>query len=180
MEEPMKRLQCIILAMLVLLLPCSGCTTPMTGKVVDAETGQPIEGAIVLVEWTKVHGFGNTYTKSEKAAEVFSDKDGTVNLPGYNDPTVAKPDVTIYKPGYVAWNNRWIFPDTRKRTDFEWKSGYVFKLERFRPEYSFDLHTSFISSLIGTSMMEYKKNIKKSIQWEEEKAFNERKVKRQK
>ena len=52
----MKSLQCIILAMLVLLLPCVGCTTPMTGKIVDAESGQPIEGAILLIEWTKVYG----------------------------------------------------------------------------------------------------------------------------
>jgi len=162
----MKRLQVTLLTMLVLLLPCVGCTTPMIGKIVDAESGQPIEGAILLIEWTKVHGFGNTYTKSEKAVEVFSDKDGVVNIPGYNDPTVARPDITIYKPGYVAWNNRWIFPDTRKRTDYKWKDGYVFRLERFKEEYSHSEHIMFLDNCIGTGLINNKINIERATQFE--------------
>ena len=140
----MKKSYLIMLMALLMLLPCIGCTTPLTGKIVDAETGQPIEGAILLVEWTKVHGFGNTYTSSEKVAEVFSDKDGIVKIPGYNDPTAQGPDVTIYKPGYVAWNSNYIFPDSRNRTDFDWKNNYVFKVERFKADYSYVKHQAFI------------------------------------
>lgn len=138
-----------VLVLMMLLHICQGCTRPITGKIVDAETGQPIEGAILLVEWTKVHGFGNSYTSSEKAVEVLSNKNGVVNIPGYNDPTVQSPDVTVYKPGYVAWNNKWIFPDRRKRTDFEWGDGYVFKLDKFREEYSYVAHEDFVSSCIN-------------------------------
>ncbi len=179
MESPMRKLY-LVFATFVLLTLCIGCTGPMTGKIVDAETGQPIEGAIVLVEWTKVHGFGNSYTSSEKAVEVFSGKDGVVHLPGYNDPTVKSPDVTVYKPGFVAWNNKWIFPDYNKRTNFEWKDGYVFRLEKIKSEsgFSYDLHTSFIRGIVGTGLIERKDNIKKAINWEEEIAFKERQTKR--
>ena len=149
---------------------CAGCTTPITGKIVDAETGQPIEGAILLVEWTKVHGFGNTYTSSEKAVEVFSDKDGIVKIPGYNDPTVGKPDITIYKKGYVAWNSHWIFPDFRNRTDFKWKNGFVFRLQRFKTEYSYREHVNFISNSI---LSERKPAIKQAIEYEENQAHQE-------
>lgn len=162
----MKATYLIILLMLLMLLPCTGCTTPITGKIVDAETGQAIEGAILLVEWTKVHGFGNTYTSSEKVAEVFSDKDGIVKIPGYNDPTAQGPDVTIYKPGYVAWNSKWIFPDSRNRTDFEWKNNYVFRLERFKPEYTYKDHTSFIYSAMSTGNIENKQILYKAFEWE--------------
>lgn len=139
----MKKLH-LILILLAITVCCTGCTRPITGKIVDAETGQPIEGAILLVEWTRTHGFGNTYTTSEKVVELFSGKDGIVNIPGYDKPSNG-PDVTIYKPGYVAWNNHWVFPDTSKRTDFEWKNGYVFRLEKFKDGYSYVDHESFIS-----------------------------------
>ena len=153
----MKKTYLIILLMLLMLLPCIGCTTPITGKIVDAETGQPIKGAILLVEWTKVHGFGNTYTSSEKVAEVFSDKDGIVKIPGYNDPTAQGPDVTIYKPGYVAWNSNYIFPGNKNRTDFKWKEGYVFKLEKFKEGYSYVDHGGFLGICINRSVTKHNK-----------------------
>jgi hypothetical protein len=162
-----------ILITLIMFPICAGCTTPITGKIVDAETGQPIEGAILLVEWTKVHGFGNTYTSSEKAVEIFSDKDGLVHIPGYNDVFAEKPNITIYKPGYVAWNNRWIFPDSRNRTDFEWKEGYVFRLNRFKPGYTYNEHVRFIDLCIGTGLYEQKSHIKQAIRFEEKEASKE-------
>jgi hypothetical protein len=49
----------------------------MTGTVQDAETGAPIEGAVVFVEWTKTKGLpGLTSTKVYKIVEVETDKDG--------------------------------------------------------------------------------------------------------
>ena len=170
----MKRLQFILMPLIMLLL-CTSCSASITGKIVDAETGQPIEGAILLVEWTKVHGFGNTYTTSEKAVEVFSDKNGVVYIPGYNDPTVGKPDITVYKPGYVAWNNQWIFPDRRNRTDFEWKDGYVFKLDKFKEGYSYVLHESFVSLCINIGQQNTNKNLLWSMysQHEEDKYLKE-------
>jgi len=151
----------LVLMLLILFLLCAGCTRAITGKIVDAETGQPIEGAILLVEWTKVHGFGDTYTTSEKVVVLYSDKDGIVHIPDYYDPFADKPDITIYKPGYVAWNNQWIFPETRKRTDFKWKNNYVFRLDKFKDGYSYVKHESFVSLCINIGQQ----NANKKLLW---------------
>jgi len=148
---------------LILLFISTGCSTAITGKIVDAETGQPIEGAILLVEWTKVHGFGNTYTTSEKAVEVFSDKNGIVHIPGYNDPFAEKPDITIYKPGYVAWNNQWIFPGYKKRSDLTLTDDYTFKMERFKNDYHYVDHEEFVMSCIHSGLVNRNKNILEKI-----------------
>jgi hypothetical protein len=41
----------------VFVLIFSGCGYPqITGRIVDSVSGQPVEGAVVLVEWTKTYG----------------------------------------------------------------------------------------------------------------------------
>jgi len=158
--------QFIFIMLLIILLPTAACSGPIsgkaiTGKIVDAETGQPLAGAILLVEWTKTHGFGNTYTTSEKVVEIFSDRNGIVKIPGYDVRFVNEPDITIYKPGYVAWNNQWVFPDTKKRTDFEWKNNYVFRLDKFKEGYSYVKHEGFVSLCINIGQQ----NANKKLLW---------------
>lgn len=140
------------------MLLMSGCYFPMSGRVLDAETHQPIEGAVVLVEWTKTIGFGLTYTESYKVAETLSDKDGTFILPGCYSAFVNAPDVTVYKKGYVAWSSRWIFPSNENRKDFWWGNGCMFRLEKFKDTYSYVDHDGFIS-----------RSINDTIGWEEKK-----------
>ena len=164
-----KRL--IITLMLVLL---TGCYKPINGTVVDVDTNAPIEGAVVIVEWTRTHGIGNYSTESYKVAETLSDKDGKFTLPGCYRPFVTEPDVTIYKKGYVAWSSRWIFPDRRNRTDFKW-GNRVFKLELFKKEYTYDEHTDFIRSSINSSMnLDAKQTIYRAFYWETQLASKER------
>jgi len=154
----------------------SGCYLPINGRVVDAETQQPIEGAVVLVEWTKKHGFGDAWTESYKVVECVSDKEGKVKVEGCYSPFVEPPDVTVYKKGYVAWSSRWIFPAGRNRTDFIWSDQFI-KLEHFKEGYSHDAHTSFIDSCINASLKnnyELKKPIFHAIEWEQDLAFQER------
>lgn len=165
-----KRLLIIVLMMLLL----TGCYWPISGIVVDAETGKPIEGAVVLVEWTKTHGIGEHWTESYKVAETLTDKDGKFTLPGCFSPFVNEPDVTIYKKGYVAWSSRWIFPSNEKRTDFKWGNS-MFRLEHFKPEYTHIDHTSFIDLSINIGLgSKNKESIKKEIRWEELEASKER------
>lgn len=142
------------LLIILLLFPIPSCGYgPITGTVVDAETGKPIEGAVILVEWTKTEGLpGLTSTKSFKVIEKLTDKDGKFYIEGLSDTSVNKPDMTIYKKGYVAWNNEYIFPGWKHRTDFKWKDGNVYKLELFTPAYSYVKHQSFIDSSIHASM----------------------------
>lgn len=146
----------LILSMLLLL---SGCYMGITGRVIDAETQQPIEGAVVLVEWTKTHGFGEYWTESYKVVETLSDKDGKVKIAGCYSPFVNAPDVTVYKNGYVTWHSRWIFPDWRNRADFRW-GDQMFQLEKFKETYSHTDHESFTSRAINDT-----------IGWESKKMF---------
>jgi hypothetical protein len=148
----------------------------MTGTVVDAETGKPIEGAVVLVEWTKKTGIGDYHTESVKVVEAMTDKQGKFTVSGIFDPFVDAPDVTVYKKGYVAWSSRWIFPGYENRTNFRW-GDFVFKLEQFKSEYSHDAHTSFIDSCVNASLSKYyevKKHFLRAIEWEQDLAFQER------
>lgn len=153
----MKKRIVSIFILVVLLM--TGCYLPMSGRVIDAETNQPIEGAVALVEWTKTHGIGEHWTESYKVAEVVSDKDGKVSLPGCYSPFVRPPDVTIYKKGYVAWNNYYIFPNSVHRTDFEWGSGYVFKMEKFLSTYSHLDHMLFVDGSAHTSLASERKKL---------------------
>jgi hypothetical protein len=145
MKSHMKLITAI--AFISILIILAGCYSPITGTVVDAETGKPIEGAVVMAEWTKRHGIGDYHTESVKVVEVLSDKDGKVRISGILDPFVDPPDVTVYKKGYVAWNNRNIFMDGGRK-DFVWNNGAVFKLEKFKSEYSYVKHDSFVSGSI--------------------------------
>ena len=171
-----KRLQIVVL---LATLSAVGCYMPIEGRVIDAETKQPIEGAVILVEWTKKHGFGDAWTESYKVVEVISDKKGMVNIKGCYSPFVEPPDITVYKKGYVAWNDKAIFSGP-SRTDFKW-GDYVFKLENFKEVYSYDAHTTFIHLSINSSLeknYELKKHMIQAFEWEEELALKERLRKR--
>lgn len=159
---------------LLVMLSISGCYLPINGRVVDAETQQPIEGAIVLVEWTKKHGFGDAWTESYKVVEVVSDKEGRVKIDGCNSLFVEQPDITVYKKGYVAWNDERIFPSYDRRTDFRW-GNVVFKLEQFKEDYSYIAHTDYIRFSINSSLnFEVKRHIYNAFSWEDQMASKER------
>lgn len=164
----------IILSLGLMIFMSSGCYAEMTGTVVDADTGEPIEGAVVLVEWTITKGMpGMTHTESYEVREALTDQKGNVRISGVLNP-LAKMHVTVYKRGYVAWNSEFIFPDYRKRTDFKWQDDYLFKLEKFKENYTHDSHMSFVRPFFAGFPSEKMDLISKALDWEEEKAFQER------
>jgi len=178
----MKNKKVIILSIVIVVLLAGyikACAyLPITGTVVDAETGKPIEGAVVLVEWTIKKGIGDKHTESVKVAEVLTDKDGKFDLPGCYRPFVESPDLTIYKRGYVAWSSRWIFPDMQNRIDFHW-GGNIIKLNQFNEKYSYASHVNFISLSINESLnSELKSAIEKAYGWESKMANKEREQRR--
>jgi len=168
------RILYVALMIVVLITPsCLAKPINITGTVTDAETGKPIEGAVVLVEWTKAEGVpGLASTKSYKVVEAVTDKDGKFIVEDVKEILIDPPDVTVYKRGYVAWSSRIIFPDWRNRTDFKWGKTDTFKLEHFRPEYSYDKHTSFIHTATNSSIGT-KQAIAAAYRWEELKASDE-------
>jgi hypothetical protein len=155
------KINIVLIAVMLSLVITAGCYAETTATVVDVETGKPIEGAVVLVEWTKTKGVpGMSHTESAKVIEVVSDKDGKVVISGNIDPLVDPPNITIYRKGYVAWHSRWIFPSWENRKDFQWRSGNVYGLEKFKDTYSYTDHQLFVSRAINDT-----------IGWESKKTF---------
>jgi hypothetical protein len=141
-----------LIAGLFVFLIISGCSAgPMSGTVVDAENGQPIEGAVIHVQWSESKGMpGMSYGELYKIEEAVSDANGKFRLEGVDKYFfIRPPKIVIYKKGYVAWRHDFIFPDYQKREPFQWKDGQVFKLEHFK-KYSHSQHISFIR--IGLSL----------------------------
>ncbi|MHB8883060.1 MAG: carboxypeptidase-like regulatory domain-containing protein [Thermodesulfovibrionales bacterium] len=170
----------IIFTLVVAVLLVAGCTSNsrgIAGIVVDAESGKPIEGAVVMAEWTRATGIGDKHTKSVKVVEKVTDKDGRFSILGTLKPFVDLPDLTIYKKGYVAWSSRILFPDHRQRTDFQWGGDQTIRLERFKPEYSYVEHTSFIDIAIRATIGK-KRITEEAYRWEELEASKERDRKR--
>ncbi len=80
------------------------------GKVMDAETKEPIEGAVVVVKYSKtairLGPESNTITVDVK--ETLTDKEGIFNIPSYTtiiDPLAweGMANFIIFKPGYDRW-----------------------------------------------------------------------------
>lgn len=96
-------LTCWLLVVLV-----GGCATltrigPVTGRVVDAATGQPIAGAVVLGVWTKAGGLpGLPVTKLVDVRETETDGAGRFVLERPDTIVINEESVTVYKFGYVA------------------------------------------------------------------------------
>jgi len=163
---------------LVMAFFIAGSNLPIKCMVIDADTGKPIEGAIVMVGWSRtVNVIGFATTKTVKLAEVVSDKNGSVTVPGIISYAVDPPYITVYKKGYVAWSNEYIFPSWEKRRDFKWKNGYVFRLEKFKSEYPHEMHTSFIHTATHEDYV-HSKLIYEAIRWEETKTWEEIRQKR--
>lgn len=95
----------------------AGCTIthsfgPYFGKVVDAETGEPLEGAVVLIDFnTKEYTLGGgTRSSFVDAVEVLTDTNGEFYIPAFRAWVLRFPHrwdpyahVTIFKPGFGAY-----------------------------------------------------------------------------
>jgi len=138
----------------------------ITGTIVDAETGKPIEGAVVLVEWTKQIGIGDYHTESMWVVETATDRAGKFIALGPFHPFVDPVDVTVYKKGYVAWNNQFIFPDYKHRQYSE-NMYQKIVLEKFKETYSYYDHTRFLGTCSADAFASYKKRkFAAAYEWE--------------
>lgn len=104
----------MLLVVALMLLP--GCATtheygPYMGKVVDKESGEPIEGAVVFAMFYTIFGFspGGAVSHYADAMEVLTDNKGEFSLPTHRIFTFRIGDLwddkihaIIFKPGYGA------------------------------------------------------------------------------
>ncbi len=97
------------------------------GKVVDADTGEPVEGVVVLLFWYRsfflLHG-GEYFD----AVETITDKDGIfkamrrkINLNPLSNTWY--PYVRIFKSGYKAIGTTWVL-DVFRKEHKRWNSPY--------------------------------------------------------
>ncbi len=143
----------ILVLITVLFFSVTGCYASMSGTVIDAESGKQIKGAVVLVEWTYTSGkwIGLRSTRSYKVVETATDNEGKFKVSGVLNPFVNPPTVVVYKKGYVAWRNDFIFPDYKKREDFKFTGNHTIKLEHFKKIYSHYKHIFFLSSGLSSN-----------------------------
>jgi len=135
-----------------------------TAIVVDDETGKPIEGAVALAIWrgykddcTFVQGIEGGCWGFKKAEEALSDKEGNVSIKDFWKTTkgpgkwgsASDPRLTVYKFGYVCWDQKEIFVPKWKwgnRNDFD-KQHRIVRLKKWPERMSFREHSTFMSGV---------------------------------
>lgn len=122
---------------------------PYTGKVLDLETGTPIEGAVVAGVWyvDQYGGAGGVLAAFCDAKEALTDKNGDFEVPRascwhwWPFSSLGSPSFTVFKPGYLGYpplgfnleEKRTRMPDF-KGGEFLKKTGIVIKLGRPKTE----------------------------------------------
>jgi hypothetical protein len=128
----MKKLMIILIGILLLLPGCTYAVRqdgPYTGKVIDADTGQPIEGAVILGTWytAQFSPAGATHNFYD-AAETLTDKNGEFEISGKGLRVLSNLEpmgVMIFKAGYSYDGFIW---EPEKggyvyREDIKWENG---------------------------------------------------------
>lgn len=105
----------VIVALVVSLLgpPAARAAGPWKAQVVDADTGEPLEGVVVLMYWIKYTGSFAGWAGGEfyDAEEVVTGQDGRFVVPSrwvftLNPFKKVFREMVIFKPGYGQWEFR--------------------------------------------------------------------------
>jgi hypothetical protein len=108
----------VILLLIVILTHASDRT--YQGKVIDAETKEPIEGAVVVAYWWEEKGaFLGSLERLKDVKETLTDRDGKWSITGPESDkkkivrgmlsavaivwAIRDPYFIIFKPGYCSW-----------------------------------------------------------------------------
>jgi hypothetical protein len=147
----MKATRILIFAVLMIVFLPTICFAvflgPYSGTVIDSQTGEPIEGASVLVYWTK----GVLYVfkmRSEviEAKLVYTDKKGTYHISRFVpnlglSGVLESTQIIIYEPGYQAYITEIHHNSPGRETDESFKvRDDIIKLDRIPPNFSHREH----------------------------------------
>ena len=121
-RERIKNTKQLAIGFVVVLLclissACVHTDGPYRGKVVELETGKPIEGAVVAARWT-IEPFVHTERICD-AKETVTDKNGEFELPkgsctSHPLAQMYGPYVVVFKPGYLAYPPSGNSPEERR------------------------------------------------------------------
>jgi hypothetical protein len=121
---------------------------PFDGRVVDAVTGKPLQGALVFASWGFEVGRGLTAPAGAWVQTAETDSDGRYDIarmasvPG-SRTRVERFTLIIYKRGYVGYRSDRRFDDLGARHDFAQHLN-VAKLDRFAGTMSHVKHVRFL------------------------------------
>jgi hypothetical protein len=89
------------------------------GKVIDADTLKPIDGAVVWIKWSRdIPGIGSSTSRLARVEEVLTDANGEWKIWGPDKPGFIRTIITlgffwsefsgmgVYKPGYYPMNSK--------------------------------------------------------------------------
>ena len=145
------------LVLFIFLISC-GPKCVVRGRVVDAETRQPIKGAAVAIRWyTENSAQHSPQPETLDAVQALSDDKGVFLIPQYPDKKFV---LGVYKNGYICWSSRDIFlvdPNVidadkyRKRKNHRIKDGMQIDLIPLKDIHARDLHAGFTVMVAGES-----------------------------
>ena len=122
-ENPMQKLL-FFASIMICIIFTTGCEgrfyplpyrslAPFEGKVIDADTKNPVEGAVVLAVYSyEIYGIAGANTIIKDGQETFTDKKGEFRLPRTRRWFVLnrgypRGELEIFKPGYgTLWHER--------------------------------------------------------------------------
>ncbi len=145
------------LALVISLFSCSPKYV-VRGRVVDAETQQPIQGAAVAIRWyTNDAEKQSAKSGTIETVQSVSDDRGVFKIPEYPDKQYV---LGVYKNGYICWSSQDIFTidpgisrtdKYRKRKNHRIKEGMEIELEPLQKSHPRDLHAGFTVMVAGES-----------------------------
>jgi len=135
----------LVLAVALFWLPLAGCATfyraeAIEGWVVDAETGKPLEGVIIVANWELKGGFeGGTPIDELQILETLTDSNGRYSFPAWGPKVIPRigylggdsPGLSLFKPGFRAGGFSNLYWQTYGTSNFFYNKKML-KLERFR------------------------------------------------
>jgi len=137
-----RRLVLLLIVALAVLFgpPAAGAAGPWKAQVVNAETGQPLEGVVVLMYWIKYTGGPAGWAGGDfyDAEEAVSGQDGRFVVPSrwvftLNPFRKVFREMVIFKPGYGQWEFR-DAKEWEKLLDWESKARREEVWEQFEGE----------------------------------------------
>ena len=110
----------LILILLLIVMFVHASDRTYQGRVIDAETKEPIEGAVVVVSWWEEKGaFLGSLERLKDVKETLTDRDGKWSIIGPESDkekivrgmlsaiaiiwAIRDPGFIIFKPGYCSW-----------------------------------------------------------------------------
>jgi hypothetical protein len=129
MKELLKRISAGVV--MIVFIAMGSCVQAKTfkGRVIDADTKEPIAGAVVVAVWkTETTTPTATHSNLKEVKECLTDKDGEWSIMGPKGradepipgsslfiPYTKEPEFIVFKPGYCSWPNGFSIDACRNR-----------------------------------------------------------------